>query len=160
MQQDHATTGFPAAVVNNLLHVGTEFEWVDQARQFVNTYAISHNFAVKNGLVMHKSQTLLPKKPFNSRKLPVTKGSTGDNGLTRKRDARSMLCNCPWIVRFKKQLNDSWILTQVIDQHEGHQLQGINPLAYPENRQMLARPGKPCATLSGTRPHFLQLLHW
>ncbi|KAK9242634.1 hypothetical protein V1506DRAFT_555943 [Lipomyces tetrasporus] len=128
MQQHHATTGFPAAVVNNpqTLHVGMEFESVDQARQFVNAYAIGHNFAVKNGFVKNKDQTLLlsckcAKKPFNSRKLPVTKGSTGDNGLTRKRDARSMLCNFPWIL---------------IDQHEGHQLEGINVLAYPENRPM------------------------
>ncbi|KAK9490109.1 hypothetical protein V1508DRAFT_442087 [Lipomyces doorenjongii] len=38
------------------------------------------------------------------------------------------------MVRFKKQLNESWVDTQLGDRHEGHQLEGINPLAYPENR--------------------------
>ncbi|KAK9338834.1 hypothetical protein V1521DRAFT_381928, partial [Lipomyces starkeyi] len=65
-------------------------------------------------------------------------GATGSNGLTRQRIARSMLCACPWKVRFKKQLNDSWILTELIDEHQGHQLKGLNPLAYPENRSMTA----------------------
>ncbi|KAJ8097763.1 hypothetical protein POJ06DRAFT_283143 [Lipomyces tetrasporus] len=117
-------------------------ESVDQARQFLNAYAIHHNFAVKNGfLVKNKDQTLLllcrcAKKPYNTRKLPLTKGSKSDNGLTRKREARSRLCDCPWMVRFKKQLNESWVT-------EGHQLEDINPLAYPENRPMTA----------DTRPH-------
>ncbi|KAK9334351.1 hypothetical protein V1521DRAFT_353822, partial [Lipomyces starkeyi] len=61
-----------------------------------------------------------------------------DNLSTGHRDARSMLCDCPWKVRFKKQLNDSWILTQLAEEHRGHQLEGINPLAYPENRPMTA----------------------
>ncbi|ODQ73373.1 hypothetical protein LIPSTDRAFT_71785 [Lipomyces starkeyi NRRL Y-11557] len=78
------------------------------------------------------------KKPFNSRNLPIAKGTTGANCLTRHRDARSMLCDCPWKVRFKKQLNDSWILTQLAEEHRGHQLEGINPLAYFENRPMTA----------------------
>ncbi|KAK9323460.1 hypothetical protein V1517DRAFT_320339 [Lipomyces orientalis] len=64
-----------------------------------DTYAIRHNFAVKNGVVKDKDKTLLllckcAKKPFNTRNLPQTKGSTGDNGLTRQKDARSMLCDC------------------------------------------------------------------
>ncbi|KAK9235286.1 hypothetical protein V1525DRAFT_274307 [Lipomyces kononenkoae] len=64
---------------------------VNQATEFVNVYAGSHNFAVKIGFVKNKEQTRLllckcAKKPFNSRKLPITKGSTGDIGLTRKRE--------------------------------------------------------------------------
>ncbi|KAK9333649.1 hypothetical protein V1520DRAFT_331333, partial [Lipomyces starkeyi] len=49
-----------------------------------------------------------------------------------------MLCDRRWIVRFKKQLNASWVVTQLDDRHEVHQLEGINPLAYPENRPMTA----------------------
>ncbi|KAK9324941.1 hypothetical protein V1517DRAFT_316143, partial [Lipomyces orientalis] len=56
--------------------------------QFVDTYAIWHNFATL--LLFCKCA----KKPFNNRNLPQTKGSTGDNGLTRQKDARSMLCDC------------------------------------------------------------------
>ncbi|KAK9326758.1 hypothetical protein V1520DRAFT_350609 [Lipomyces starkeyi] len=48
-----------------------------------------------------------------------------------------MLCECPGRVRFKKQLNDTWIVTQLIDEHKGHQLEGINPFADPENRQLV-----------------------
>ncbi|KAK9350533.1 hypothetical protein V1523DRAFT_419542 [Lipomyces doorenjongii] len=86
---DPVTTGFPTVVVNSphTLYVGEVFESVDQARQFAKAYAISHNFAVKNGFVKDKDQTLLllckcAKKPFNSRNLPMTKGSTSANGLT------------------------------------------------------------------------------
>ncbi|KAK9319290.1 hypothetical protein V1517DRAFT_52672 [Lipomyces orientalis] len=74
--------------------------------------------------------------PFHTRNLPQTKGRTGDNGLTRQKDARSIVCDCQWTVRFKKQLNDTWIVTQLVDQHERHQLEGINPSAYPENRRL------------------------
>ncbi|KAK9351231.1 hypothetical protein V1523DRAFT_30710, partial [Lipomyces doorenjongii] len=142
---DPVTTGFPTVVANSphILYVGEVFESVDQARQFANAYAISHNFAVKNGFVKDKDQTLLlsckcAKKPFNSRNLPMTKGSMSANGLTRYKDAISMLGDCPWKVRFKRQLNDSWILTQLVDEHLGHHLEGINPLAYPENRPVTA----------------------
>ncbi|KAJ8103433.1 hypothetical protein POJ06DRAFT_241866 [Lipomyces tetrasporus] len=57
---------------------------------------------------------------------------TTQYGVTRLKDARNMLCDCPWMVRFKKQLNDTWLITQLVDQHDGHQLEGINPRAYPE----------------------------
>ncbi|KAK9318718.1 hypothetical protein V1517DRAFT_334816 [Lipomyces orientalis] len=40
------------------------------------------------------------------------------------------------MMRFKKQLNDTWIITQLVDQHERRQLEGINPSAYPENRRL------------------------
>ncbi|KAK9489568.1 hypothetical protein V1508DRAFT_44262 [Lipomyces doorenjongii] len=30
----------------------------------------------------------------------------------------------------------TWIVTQLVDQHENHELRGINPLAYPENRPL------------------------
>ncbi|KAK9482234.1 hypothetical protein V1527DRAFT_476988 [Lipomyces starkeyi] len=69
----------------------------------------------------------VPIKP-NTRKLPLTKGSADDNGLIRQKEARSILCDCPWKVRLIKQLNDTWVLTQLVDYHENHQLQGINPL--------------------------------
>ncbi|KAK9341062.1 hypothetical protein V1521DRAFT_354567, partial [Lipomyces starkeyi] len=110
---------------------------------FVNDYAIFHNFAVKKGVVKIKDNTLLllckcARWPFNTRNLPLTKGSTGDKLLTRQQDARSMLCDCPWRVRWKRQWNDTWIITELVDQHERHQLEGINPAAYPENRPLPA----------------------
>ncbi|KAK9263285.1 hypothetical protein V1519DRAFT_440626, partial [Lipomyces tetrasporus] len=49
-----------------------------------------------------------------------------------------MLCDCPWRVRFKKQLNDSWIVTELIDEHQGHQLEGVDPLSYSVNRPVTA----------------------
>jgi hypothetical protein len=125
------------------LYVGLVLESVDHARQFVNEYAIFHNFAVKKGVVKNKDNTLLllckcARKPFNTRNLPLAKGSTGDNGLIRQQDARSMLCDCPWRVRWKRQWNDTWIITELVDQHERHQLEGINPAAYSENRPLPA----------------------
>ncbi|KAK9241911.1 hypothetical protein V1506DRAFT_569288 [Lipomyces tetrasporus] len=91
-------------------------ESVDHARQFVNAYAIHHNFAVKNGVVKDNEKTLLllckcARKPFNTRSLPLTKGSTNDYGLKGN-----------------------------VDQHDGHQLEGINPRAYPKNRPLTAAP--------------------
>ncbi|KAK9234103.1 hypothetical protein V1525DRAFT_318553, partial [Lipomyces kononenkoae] len=113
------------------------------AREVVKAYAIQHNFAVKNGLVKNKDTTLFllckcALKTFNSRKLPLEKGVTGDNNLVRQKDARSMLCECPWRVRFKKQLNDSWIATELIDEHQGHQLEGVDSLSYSVNRPVTA----------------------
>ncbi|KAK9327189.1 hypothetical protein V1520DRAFT_283879 [Lipomyces starkeyi] len=49
-----------------------------------------------------------------------------------------MLCDCPWRVRFKKQLNGSWIVTEVRDEHQGHQLEGVDPLSYSVNRPVTA----------------------
>ncbi|ODQ69438.1 hypothetical protein LIPSTDRAFT_187168 [Lipomyces starkeyi NRRL Y-11557] len=81
---DRIPTGLAAVAVNNphTLYVGIVFKSVGQARQFVNAYAIHHNFAVKNGFVKNKDQTLLllckcAKKLFNSRSLPIAKGTTG-----------------------------------------------------------------------------------
>ncbi|KAK9488809.1 hypothetical protein V1527DRAFT_456274, partial [Lipomyces starkeyi] len=106
---DHIT-----AAVNNPypLYVGMVLDSVDQARQFVHAYAIQSHFAVKNGFVNNKDRTLLllckcAKKPFNARQVPMTKGTQGDNCLVRPKVVRNMLCDCPWRVRFKKQLNDS-----------------------------------------------------
>ncbi|KAK9369440.1 hypothetical protein V1509DRAFT_562284, partial [Lipomyces kononenkoae] len=98
---------------------------------------------IKNAVVKNKDQTLLlackcSRKPLNTRNLPIEVGATGSNGLTRQKVARSKLCDCPWKVRFKRQLNYSWILTELIDEHQGHQLEGINPFAYPENRSTTA----------------------
>ncbi|KAK9355032.1 hypothetical protein V1523DRAFT_376179, partial [Lipomyces doorenjongii] len=133
----------PAAEVNDPydLYIGMIFESEYAARAYVNAYAIHHNFAVKNGVVKHKDQTLLltckcSRKPLNTRNLPIAVTAGDNNGPTRVKQARSMLCDCPWRVRFKKQLNDSWILTQLFDEHQRHQLEGVNPLAYPENRPM------------------------
>ncbi|KAK9340287.1 hypothetical protein V1521DRAFT_424915 [Lipomyces starkeyi] len=84
----------PATVINShILYVGMVLESVDQARQFVNAYAIHHNFAVKNGFPKKKDQALLllckcAKKPYNTRKLPMTKGKS-DNGLTRQKEAQA-----------------------------------------------------------------------
>ncbi|KAK9482146.1 hypothetical protein V1527DRAFT_492992 [Lipomyces starkeyi] len=74
-------------------------------------------------------------KPLNTRNPPLAV-ATGDNGSTHLKPARSMLRDYPWKIRFKKQLNGSWILTQLVDQHEKHQLEGFNALAYPENRPL------------------------
>ncbi|KAJ8103713.1 hypothetical protein POJ06DRAFT_293534 [Lipomyces tetrasporus] len=60
----------------------------------------------------------------------------GDNGLIRLKDARTKFSECPWRFRFKKQLNDAWIVTELRGEHKGHQLEGINPFAYPENRPL------------------------
>ncbi|KAK9334530.1 hypothetical protein V1521DRAFT_442627 [Lipomyces starkeyi] len=44
-----------AAVINpHALYVGMVLQSVDQARQFVITYAIHHNFAVKNGFAKNE----------------------------------------------------------------------------------------------------------
>ncbi|KAK9481867.1 hypothetical protein V1527DRAFT_499502 [Lipomyces starkeyi] len=94
-------------------------------RQFVNAYAIPHNFALKNGFPKNKDQTLL-----------LATNVTMVSHVKKKHEA--MLCDCLWMVRFKKQLNESWVVTQLDDRHEGHQLEGINPLAYQENRPMTA----------------------
>ncbi|KAK9251230.1 hypothetical protein V1507DRAFT_393277, partial [Lipomyces tetrasporus] len=78
------------------------------------------------------------RKPLNTGNLALEVGTKGDNGLTRHKFAQSTLCDCPWRVLFQKQPNDSWILTELVDQHDGHQLDGINPHAYPENRPLKA----------------------
>ncbi|KAJ8096471.1 hypothetical protein POJ06DRAFT_284121 [Lipomyces tetrasporus] len=52
---------------------------------------------------------------------------------------RNMLCDCPWKVRLKRQVNDLWILTNL-----------INPLAYPENR---AVTGEARETMFGLVQH-------
>ncbi|KAK9483567.1 hypothetical protein V1527DRAFT_484727 [Lipomyces starkeyi] len=77
-------------------------------------------------------------KATNANQLPMTKGTQAENGRIRPKVARSMLCDCPWRVCFKKQLNDSWIVTELIDEHKGLQLEGINPLAYLEKRGITA----------------------
>ncbi|KAK9483807.1 hypothetical protein V1527DRAFT_472174 [Lipomyces starkeyi] len=87
------------------LYVGMVLDSVDQARQFVHAYT-------KNGFVSNKDRTLLllckcAKKPFNARQVPMTKGTQGDNCLVRPKVVRSMLSDCPWRARFKKQLNNS-----------------------------------------------------
>ncbi|KAK9246675.1 hypothetical protein V1506DRAFT_534481 [Lipomyces tetrasporus] len=133
-----AAIDFPTTSNPYDLCIGMVFESDDKARAFVNTHAINNNVAVKNGVVKHKNQTLslvckCSRKPLNTGNLPLEVGTKGDNGLTRQKFARSMLCDCPWRVRFKKQLNDSWILTELVDQHDGHQLDRINAYTYPEN---------------------------
>ncbi|KAK9318843.1 hypothetical protein V1517DRAFT_267276, partial [Lipomyces orientalis] len=66
----------------------------------------------------------------NTRNLQLTKGSTGDNGLTRHKLAAD------GTFQETAQLNYTWIVTQIVDQHEGHQLESINPEAYPEYRPL------------------------
>ncbi|KAK9482637.1 hypothetical protein V1527DRAFT_331885 [Lipomyces starkeyi] len=63
-------------------YVGMELESAACSREFVNAYAIRHNFAVKNGAVYSKEKSLvllskcakLPK----ARRLPPTKGATDE----------------------------------------------------------------------------------
>ncbi|KAK9236564.1 hypothetical protein V1525DRAFT_420325 [Lipomyces kononenkoae] len=83
---DSATTA-SISVVNNAptLYMGLELASADRAREFVNAYAIRHNFAVKNGYVYNKDKSLLllckcAKKP-STRRLPPTKGATDDDDL-------------------------------------------------------------------------------
>ncbi|KAK9481772.1 hypothetical protein V1527DRAFT_79052 [Lipomyces starkeyi] len=76
--------------------------------------------------------------PFNARQVPMTNGTQGHNCLVRPKVVRSMLSDCTWRVRFKKQLNDSWIITELIDEHKGNQIEVISPLAYPEIRPITA----------------------
>ncbi|KAK9348624.1 hypothetical protein V1522DRAFT_333762, partial [Lipomyces starkeyi] len=122
------------------LYVGMVLDTDNQAREYVQQYAIEHNFAVKNGQVSNKQTTVLLvckcANKFDPGKLPLEKGVLSDNGLIRQKEARTMLCECSWRVRFKKQLNDTWVVTELRDEHKGHQMEGINPFAYPENRPL------------------------
>ncbi|KAK9327607.1 hypothetical protein V1520DRAFT_387338 [Lipomyces starkeyi] len=119
----------------NVLAIGQSFTNDYKARSYVQKHAIDNNFAVKNEWVKNKANTFLlvckcSGKARNSRNLPAVVGTRGENGMTRQQEARSILSHCPWRVRFKKQLDDQF------DEHQGHQLQGINPYAYAENRSM------------------------
>ncbi|KAK9245751.1 hypothetical protein V1506DRAFT_566692 [Lipomyces tetrasporus] len=89
-----------------------------KARCYVQQYAISDNFAVKNGWVKHKDHLFA--------KCSAVVGTRGDNIPKHS-------SHCPWRVRFKKQLDDQWVITELIDEHQGHPLEGINPYAYAEN---------------------------
>ncbi|KAK9482978.1 hypothetical protein V1527DRAFT_414303, partial [Lipomyces starkeyi] len=94
-----------------------------------------------NGWVKNKANTFLivckcSGKARNSRNLPEVVGTREENGMTRHQETRSILSHCPWRVRFKKQLDDQCVITELIDERQGHQLQGINPYAYAENRSM------------------------
>ncbi|KAK9371710.1 uncharacterized protein V1513DRAFT_454773 [Lipomyces chichibuensis] len=102
---DPVAIDFPTTRNPYDLYIGMGFESYDTARGFVNAHAINNNFAVKNGVVKHKDKTLLlcckcSRKPLNTGNLPLEVGTKGDNGLTRYKVARSMLCDCPWRVRF------------------------------------------------------------
>ncbi|KAK9249776.1 hypothetical protein V1507DRAFT_469659 [Lipomyces tetrasporus] len=55
-------------------------------------------------------------KLFNSRNFKCQRKERKRS--TRHIDAWSRLCDCPWKVGFKKQLNDSWILAQLVDEHQ------------------------------------------
>ncbi|KAK9481836.1 hypothetical protein V1527DRAFT_522421 [Lipomyces starkeyi] len=95
-----ATPSTPANAPYNL-YEGMVLDTVENAREVVKAYAIQHNFALKKGLVKNKDTRLLllckcALKTFNSRKLPLQKEVIGDNNLVRQKDARSMLCDCPW----------------------------------------------------------------
>ncbi|KAK9351822.1 hypothetical protein V1523DRAFT_415717 [Lipomyces doorenjongii] len=54
----------------------------------------------------------------NTRNIPAVVVTRGDNGMTRHQEARSILSHCPWRVRFKKQLDDQWVITELIDEHQ------------------------------------------
>ncbi|KAK9385069.1 hypothetical protein V1515DRAFT_640803 [Lipomyces mesembrius] len=91
----------------NVLTIGRRFRNDCKARSYVQPYAVYNNFAVK----------MVP----NTRNLPAVVGTRGDNGMTRHQEGRSILSHCPW---------------RVIDEHQGHQFEGINPYAYAENRSL------------------------
>ncbi|ODQ72762.1 hypothetical protein LIPSTDRAFT_4133 [Lipomyces starkeyi NRRL Y-11557] len=59
-----------------------------------------------------------------------------------------MLCDCPWRVRFKKQLNGSWIVTELRDEHQGHQLEGVDPLSYSVNRPIVSPAQYPAEVIT------------
>ncbi|KAK9389353.1 hypothetical protein V1515DRAFT_595672 [Lipomyces mesembrius] len=56
--------------------------------------------------------------------------------MTSRQEARNSLSHCPWRVCFKKQLDDQRVICELIDEHHGHQLEGINPYAYAESRSL------------------------
>ncbi|KAJ8102679.1 hypothetical protein POJ06DRAFT_245338 [Lipomyces tetrasporus] len=134
---DHTT-----AIANDTynLYVGMVLDTDNHAREYVQQYAVQHNFAVKNGHVSNKQKTLLLvckcANKYDPGKLPLEKSVINEHGLICLKDARTKLSECPWRVRFKKQLNDTWIVTEMRGEHKGHQLEGINPFAYPENRPL------------------------
>ncbi|KAK9352834.1 hypothetical protein V1523DRAFT_412821 [Lipomyces doorenjongii] len=58
--------------------------------------------------------------------------------MTSHQEARNILSHCPWRVgvRFKKQLDNQWVITELIDEHRGHQFGELNPYAYAERRSL------------------------
>ncbi|KAK9241753.1 hypothetical protein V1506DRAFT_549746 [Lipomyces tetrasporus] len=75
------------------LYVGVVLDTDNQAKEYVQQYAIQHNFAVKNGHVSNKQKTLLLvckcANKYDPGKIPLEKGVLGDNGLIRlKRQVR------------------------------------------------------------------------
>ncbi|KAK9481890.1 hypothetical protein V1527DRAFT_62952 [Lipomyces starkeyi] len=142
---DPATTASSTPAVNNApaFYVGMELESAGHARELVNAYAMRHKFAVKNGLVYNKEKSLLllckrAKLP-NTRKLPPTIGAIDDNdSLTASERVPAYALQLSVDGAVQKQLTDTWIITQLVDHHEGHQLQGIDPRAYPDNRPLTA----------------------
>ncbi|ODQ74696.1 hypothetical protein LIPSTDRAFT_227047 [Lipomyces starkeyi NRRL Y-11557] len=76
----------------NILCIGLVFE--SDSRAVVNAHAINNNFAIKNGVVKHKDQTLLivckcSRRPLNTGNLAMEVGTNGDNGLPPSYVARS-----------------------------------------------------------------------
>ncbi|KAJ8102084.1 hypothetical protein POJ06DRAFT_248721, partial [Lipomyces tetrasporus] len=66
----------------------------------------------KNGWVKNKENTFLlvckcSGKERNTRNLPAVVGTRGVM-------SRSILSHCPWRVRFKKQLDYLWVITELI----------------------------------------------
>ncbi|KAK9327890.1 hypothetical protein V1520DRAFT_347544, partial [Lipomyces starkeyi] len=98
----------------SVLVIGQQFANDCKARSYVQQYAICNHFAVKNGWVKNKNNTFLlvckcSVKVHNTRNLPAVVGTHGENDKTRIQEARSVLSECPWRVRFKKQLDDQWV---------------------------------------------------
>ncbi|KAK9328775.1 hypothetical protein V1520DRAFT_370961 [Lipomyces starkeyi] len=102
----------------SVLAIGQQFANDCKAGSYVQQYAISNHFAVKNGWVKNKNNTFLlvckcSGKVRNTRNLPAVVGTHGENDKTRIQEAR-------------------------MGNHRvrGHQLEGINPFAYAENRSL------------------------
>ncbi|KAK9319963.1 hypothetical protein V1517DRAFT_376061 [Lipomyces orientalis] len=116
------------------LTIGQHFATGFKARSYVQQYAIRNNFAVKDVRARTRNTPHLPAAVGTQGEVRVTR--LREARVTRLREARSVLSQCPWRVRFKKQLDDKWVTTELINEHPGHQLEGVNPYAYPENRSL------------------------
>ncbi|KAK9384494.1 hypothetical protein V1515DRAFT_624288 [Lipomyces mesembrius] len=102
--------------------IGQHFATGFKTRSYVQQYAIRNNLAVKDGRVKNKDPTILLvcKCSGKSRTghLQAVVGTQGEVTVTRLREARSVLSQMP------------------LESHLGHQLEGVNPYASPENRPL------------------------
>ncbi|KAK9342061.1 hypothetical protein V1522DRAFT_373730, partial [Lipomyces starkeyi] len=115
------------------LIIGQHFATVFETRSYVEQYAARNSFAVKDGRVKNKYNAILlvckcSGKTRNTRHLPAVVGTLGEVGVTRleKHETSSP----------RQQLDDKWVIIELTNEHLGHQLEGVNPYKYPENRSL------------------------